>query len=72
MTTHENHISKRETALGRWLPFCFYSVNFVLWIITGFIAGAWVLLWLAVLPLPALGLYLLRTRKESECPPISP
>lgn len=66
MTTQQEHISKRETPLGRWLPFCFYSVNFALWIITAIQAGAWDLLWLAVLPLPALGLYLLRTRKESE------
>ncbi len=64
--TMKEHINKRETPLGRWLPFCFYSVNFALWIITAIQAGAWVLLWLAVFPLPALGLYLLRTRKESE------
>ncbi len=62
----EDHVSKRETPLGRWLPFSFYSINFTLWIVTGILARAWDLLWLAVLPLPALILYLLRTRKESE------
>ena len=62
----KDHISKREIPLGWWLPVCFYSVNFALWIITAIQAGVWPLLWLAVLPLPALGLYLLRTRKESE------
>ncbi len=62
----EDHVSKRETHPGRWLPFFFYSVNFALWIVTSVLAGACNLLWLAVLPLPALSLYLLRTRKESE------
>jgi len=63
---HEGHVSKRETPLGRWLPFFFYSGNFTLWIVTGIVAKAWGLLWLAVLPLLALSLYLLRTRKESK------
>lgn len=58
----EDHVSKRETTLGRWLPVSFYTVNFALWIVTGILAGAWDLLWLAVLPLPALGLYLRRTQ----------
>jgi len=61
----KDHVSRRETPPGRWLPFSFYSVNFALWIVTGIQAGAWDLLWLAVLPLPAMGIYLLRTRKES-------
>ena len=38
---HEDHVSKRETPLGRWLPVSFYSVNFILWIVTGILAGAW-------------------------------
>lgn len=62
----KEHVSKRETPLGRWLPLFFYSVNFTLWIVTAILAKAWGLLWLSVLPLPALSLYLLRTRKESE------
>ena len=60
----QDHVKKRETPVGRWLPFSFYTVNFVLWFITGIMAGAWDLLWLAVLPLPSLILYLLRTGKE--------
>jgi hypothetical protein len=60
-----DHVSKRKTAPGRWLPLSFYSVHLALWIVTGIQAGAWDLLWLAILPLPALGIYLLRTRKES-------
>ncbi len=63
---HEDHVNKRETPLGRWLPVSFYSVNFILWIVIGILAGAWKLLWLGVLPLPALGLYLLRTRRALE------
>jgi len=35
----------------------------ILWIITAFVAGAWDRLWLAILPLPAVGLYLWRTRR---------
>jgi len=62
----EDHIRKRETPLGRWFPLCIYSVNVILWVITGILAGAWNLLWLAVFPLPALGLYLLRTQKEQK------
>jgi len=58
-----NHISKRETPVGRWLPVALYAVNVILWIITALVAGAWDRLWLAILPLPAVGLYLWRTRR---------
>jgi hypothetical protein len=57
----QDHVKKRETPVGRWLPFAFYTVNFVMWFVTGIMTGAWDLLWLAILPLPALILYLLRT-----------
>ena len=60
----EAHIDKRATPLGRWAPVMFYTMNWVLWLITGLWAGAWELLWLAVLPLPVLGLYLWRTRRS--------
>ncbi len=60
-----NHVANRESRLGRWVPVLFYSVNIILWLITGVIAKAYVLLWLAILPLPALVLYLLRTRRSS-------
>ena len=62
----EDHISKRETLPGRWWPVAFYGVNFVLWLITALAVGAWDLLWLAILPLPALGLYLYRTNRSVE------
>ncbi len=58
-----NHISKRETALGLWLPVALYALNVILWIITALVAGAWDRLWLAIWPLPALGLYWWRTRR---------
>ena len=57
----QDHVKKRETPVGRWLPFSFYTVNCVLWFVTGIMAGRWDLLWLAILPLPSLILYLLRT-----------
>jgi hypothetical protein len=60
----EEHISKRETPSGRWWPVAFYGLNVVLWIVTGVVFGAWDLLWLAILPLPALALYLYRTRRK--------
>jgi hypothetical protein len=40
-----------------------YTVNWALWLLTGLWADAWERLWLAALPLPALGLYLWRTRR---------
>ena len=52
---------KRETRVGQWAPVVFYAVNWSLWLLTGVWAGAWGLLWLAILPLPLLGLYLWRT-----------
>lgn len=61
----QDHVKKRETPVGRWLPFFFYTVNLVLGFVTGIVAGAWDLLWLAVLALPSLILYLLRTGNET-------
>ena len=60
----EDHVSKRATPLGRWLPLALYSVNMTLWIIAGIAADALDRLWLVSLPLPALGLYLWRTRRQ--------
>jgi hypothetical protein len=56
------HVHKRETFIGRWMPVAFYAVNVILWLDTGIRAGVWELLWLAVVTLPAVGLYLWRTR----------
>jgi hypothetical protein len=61
-----DHASKRERPLGRWLPVFFYSVNYLLWIVVALEVHAWGLLWLAVFPLPALALYLVRTRRQSD------
>ncbi len=58
-----NHASKRETLLGRWVPVALYSVNLVLWIITDTEAGRGDLLWLSLFAVPALGLYLWRTHR---------
>lgn len=65
-TSQPEHIARRETPAGRWWPVAFYSVNVFLWFITGVVAGAWDLLWLVVLPLPALALYLWRIRRRGE------
>jgi hypothetical protein len=60
----EDHVSKRETPLGRWFPVILYVVNLVLWIAPGIRVEAWDLLWLVVVALPALGLYLGTTRRH--------
>jgi hypothetical protein len=58
------HVRKRDAPLGRWGPVVLYTVNWALWLLTGLWAGAWERLWLAALSLPALGLYLWRTRRS--------
>jgi hypothetical protein len=63
-TLRGDHVSKRETPLGRWFPVILYTVNLVLWIATGIRVEAWDLLWLTVLALPVLGLYLWTTRRH--------
>ena len=34
----EDHIGKRETRWGQWLPVIFYLANYILWLITGIAA----------------------------------
>jgi hypothetical protein len=63
-TLRKDHVSKRETLLGRWFPVILYAVNLALWIAAGIGVEAWNLLWLAVLALPLLGLYLWTTRRH--------
>lgn len=58
----DKHIAKRESLWGRWTPVVFYSLNVALWFITGVMFEARDLLYLAVLTLPALGLFIWRTR----------
>ena len=56
-----DHIAKRETRLGRWLPAAFYTINLVGWFLTGATAAPLDLLWLVVLPVLPLALYLAKT-----------
>jgi hypothetical protein len=57
----EDHVRRRETRLGRWFPAALYLANYLLWVATGIRARAFDLLWLSILPLPALILYLVRS-----------
>ena len=59
-----DHISRRESFLGRWLPAFFYLLNYLLWVFAAFEALTSNLVWLAVFPLPAFGLYLVRTGRK--------
>jgi hypothetical protein len=61
-----DHVNKREHSFGRCLPVFFYAVNYLLWIVITLEARAWGLLWLAVFPLPALALYLVRTGRQKD------
>src|SRR5271165_2830038 len=67
-TLREDHVSKRETPLGRWFPVILYAVNLALWIAAGIGVKAWDLLWLVVLALPVLGLYLWTNLEASMTP----
>lgn len=60
----KSHVFKRAMPLGRWGPLTFYAANVILWLITALQAHAYVLLWLTILPLPALGLYCWRTHRS--------
>ena len=62
-----DHISRRESFLGHWLPAFFYLVNYLLWVFAAQEALTSGLIWLAIFPLPALVLYLVRiSRKHVE------
>ncbi len=58
----EKHTAARESLWGRWLPAFFYTLNVILWVLTGAIFEAWDLLYLALLTIPALAFYVWRTR----------
>ena len=60
-----DHIDKRETRPGRWLPAAFYAINLLGWFLTGAATGAVDLLWLVVLPLLPLVLYLARAKRRA-------
>ena len=59
---HSDHVRKRSTRVGRWVPVAMYCANVVLWIVTGLAAGAGQFLWLSLLAVPVLLLYLRRTQ----------
>jgi len=61
---HHDHVNKRETPVGRWLPVLFYTANLFLWLLTGVAAELTELAWLVILPLSALALYLARTKRR--------
>lgn len=61
---YEDHLYRRQTPMGRWLPAVFYSVNLGIWMLTAILAGAWDLLFLAILPMPALVVYVVRTQRN--------
>jgi len=62
---NKDHVYLLQTPLGRWFPAVFYSVNLGLWILTAIVVRAWDLLFLAILPVPALVLYIVRTRRNT-------
>lgn len=58
-----DRIAKRETALGRFLPAILYGANGAGWVAAAVAIGIPRLLLLSLLTLPALVLYLVRTRR---------
>jgi hypothetical protein len=56
-----DHVGKRETRPGIWLPAAFYAISLLGWFLAGATAGSVGLIWLVVLPLLPLGLYLFCT-----------
>lgn len=63
---NEDHVYRRQNPMGRWLPAVFYSVNLGIWMLATIVAGAWDLLFLAILPMPALAVYVLRTQRNAR------
>jgi hypothetical protein len=62
-TDRNDHIAKRETARGRRLPAILYAANIAGWVATAISIGVLQLLLLSLLTLPALALYVWRTRR---------
>ena len=63
---NEDHVYRRQTPMGRWLPAVFYSVNLSIWMLSAIVAGAWDLIFLAILPMPALVVYVVRTQRDAR------
>jgi len=62
----EDHVYLRQTARGRWLPAVFYSVNLAIWLLTAMLAGAWDMIFLAILSIPALAVYVVRAQRNAK------
>ena len=58
------HLLKRDTAFGRWLPAILYLVNVAGALVTAVAVGAADLMYLAVFPLSAVILYVWRTANK--------
>ena len=63
---NEDHVYRQQTPMGRRVPAVFYSVNFGIWMLTAIVAGAWDLIFLAILPMPALAVYVVRTQRNAR------
>ena len=61
----DDHVSKRETRMGRWVPAGFYAINLLGWFFTAAMSGAWDLLWLVLVPLLPLVMYRARLRRSA-------
>ena len=62
----EDHVAKRNSPLGRWLPPVFYAFSLLGWLLAGISAWLWHLLWLVVLPLLPLILYVVFTIRRGN------
>ena len=60
------HLLKRDTAFGRWLPAILYLVNVTGVLATAVAVGAANLMYLAVFPLLAVILYVWRTANKQS------
>lgn len=58
----EKHVAARSSFPGRWVPAVFYALNVALWFLAGIVFEAWDLLYLVFVTVPALALYVWRTR----------
>ncbi len=63
---HAEHVLKRDTLFARWMPAILYAINIVGALATAIVVGATELLYLVVFALPAIILYMWRTRPRSS------
>jgi hypothetical protein len=60
----QRHVRRRQEAPGRWLLAALYGMAYLLWLAIAAMTRQWDHIGLAMTPLPALGLYLWRTRRR--------